>query len=142
MKRGNEPPLSGLKPGLIAQLRTYGPYRAPDGIFLGVAKGLAEHFGWHTGLVRLIFILAALFLFFWPTLILYLGAALLMSPAPAGRLGSPAEREVWLQAQLDPQAALDRLSRRAEGLERRLRRLEDFVTSRDYAWLLRLKNNS
>jgi phage shock protein C len=93
-------------------------------------------------LVRLVFVLTAILLFFWPTLVLYLGAALLMSPAPAARLDSPAERDVWLQVQLDPQAALDRLNRRAAGLEKRLRRLEDFVTSRDYAWLRRLKNNT
>jgi len=142
MKRGPELDAAGLPPGFIAQLRAYGPFRASDGLFLGVAKGLAEHFGWPTGLVRLVFVLTAILLFFWPTLVLYLGGAILMGPAPAGRLDSPAERDVWLQAQLDPQAAMDRLSRRAEGLEKRLRRLEDFVTSRDYAWLRRLKNKT
>jgi phage shock protein C len=142
MKRGLESKAAGLKPGFIAQIRAYGPFRVSDGLFLGVAKGLAEHFGWPTGLVRLVFVLAAVLLFFWPTLVLYLGAALLMSPAPAGRLDSPAERDVWLQAQLDPQGAMNRLNRRAEGLEKRLRRLEDFVTSRDYAWLRRLKSNT
>jgi len=142
MKHGPESNSAGLRPGFIAQLRIYGPFRAADGLFLGVAKGLAEHFDWPTGLVRLVFVLTAILLFFWPTLVLYLGAALLMSPAPAVRLDSPAERDVWLQAQLDPQAALDRLSRRAEGVEKRLRRLEDFVTSRDYTWLRRLKNNT
>jgi len=65
-----------------------------------------------------------------------------MSPAPADRLESPAERDMWLQAQLDPQAAMDCLNRRAEGVEKRLRRLEDFVTSRDYAWRQRLKTKS
>ena len=142
MKREPEPNSAGLRPGFFAQLRTYGPFRAQDGLFLGVAKGLAEYFGWPTGLVRLIFVLAAVLLFFWPTLVLYLGAAIIMSPAPSGRLDSPEERDVWLQAQLDPQAALDRLGRRAESLEKRLRRMEDFVTSRDYAWLRRLKNNT
>jgi phage shock protein C len=142
MERRPESNTAGLRPGFIAQLRAYGPFRVSDGLFLGVAKGLAEHFGWPTGLVRLIFVLTAIVLFFWPTLVLYLGAALLMSPAPAGRLDSQAERDVWLQVQLDPQAALDRLNRRAAGLEKRLRRLEDFVTSRDYAWLRRLKNNT
>ena len=142
MKRGPEPEFAGLRPGFIARLRTYGPFRVQNGLFFGVAKGLAEHFGWPTGLVRLVFMLAAIFLFFWPTLLLYLGAVILMSPAPGGRLDSPAERDVWLQAQLDPQAALDRLSRRAEGLEKRLRRLEDFVTSREYTWLRRLKNKT
>jgi phage shock protein C len=135
---GREGPAAGGR-GFIAQIKAYGPFRARDGLFFGVAKGLAEHFGWPVGLVRLIFILAALLLFFWPTLVFYLLAALLLSPAPAGRLDSPADRDIWLQAQLDPSAALDRLGRRAAGLEKRLRRLEDFVTSRDYAWSSRLE---
>jgi phage shock protein C len=112
MKREPESNSAGLRPGFFAQLRTYGPFRAQDGLFLGVAKGLAEYFGWPTGLVRLIFVLAAVLLFFWPTLVLYLGAAIIMSPAPSGRLDGPDERDVWLQAQLDPQAALDRLAGR------------------------------
>ncbi len=120
--------------GFTAQLKAYGPFRANDGIIFGVAKGLAEHYGWSVGLVRLILILATVFLFFWPTIILYLAAALIMSPAPAGRLDSQEERDIWLQAQLDPGAALDQLSRRAGAVEKRLRRIEDYVTSREFAW--------
>ena len=120
--------------GFTVQLRVYGPFRARDGIFFGVAKGLAEHFDWSPGLVRLVLVLAAIFLFFWPTLVFYLAAALLMSPAPHGRLNRPGERDVWLQAQLDPAAALGGLERRARAVEKRLRRLEDCVTSRDFSW--------
>ncbi len=120
--------------GLTAQLRTYGPFRAKDGVIFGVAKGLADHYGWSVGLVRLILALATVFLFFWPTIILYLVAALVMSPSPEGHLDTPEERDIWLQTQLDPEAALDQLNRRAGSVEKRLRRLEDFVTSKDYAW--------
>lgn len=120
--------------GFIAQLKSYGPFRADDGIIFGVAKGLADHFGWSAGLVRLIIILASIFLFFWPTVILYLVAALIMSPAPPEQFRSQTERDVWLHTQLDPKAAMEQLGRRASSVEKRLRRLEDFVTSREYAW--------
>ncbi|MDR1043821.1 MAG: PspC domain-containing protein [Candidatus Adiutrix sp.] len=120
--------------GFTAQLKTYGPFRANDGVIFGVAKGLAGYFGWPVGLVRLILILATVFLFFWPTVIAYLAAALIMSPAPAERLDTQEERDIWLQTQLDPSAAMEQLSRRARGVEKRMRRLEDFVTSREYAW--------
>jgi len=124
--------------GFTAQLKSYGPFRANDGVIFGVAKGLADYFGWSVGLVRLIFILATVFLFFWPTIIIYLVAALLMSPAPAHRLDTQEERDIWLQTQLDPRAAMDQLARRAGSVEKRLRRMEDFVTSREYSWKRRM----
>ena len=120
--------------GVTAQLRSYGPFRSQDGVIFGVAKGLAEHFGWSVGLVRFILILATIFLFFWPTIILYLVAALAMSPAPDGGLDTQEERDIWLRTQLDPEAAMDQLARRAGAVEKRLRRLEDFVTSKEFAW--------
>jgi len=125
--------------GFTAQLKTYGPFRADDGIIFGVCKGLADHFGWSVGLVRLIVVLSSLFLFLWPTVIAYLVAALLMSPAPAERLDSQEERDIWLKTQLDPEAAMEQLARRAGGVEKRLRRLEDYVTSSEFAWQRKMR---
>lgn len=124
--------------GFTAQLKTYGPFRANDGVIFGVAKGLADYFDWSVGLVRLILILATIFLFFWPTIILYLAAALIMSPEPAGRLDSQEDRDIWLRAQLDPGGAMEQLAKRAGSLEKRLRRLEDYVTSKEYSWSKRM----
>ena len=124
--------------GFTAQLKTYGPFRSNDGVIFGVARGQAEYFGWSVGLVRLILILATVFMFFWPTVILYLIAALVMSPAPAERLDSQEERDIWLKAQLDPKGAMEQLAKRAASVEKRLRRLEDFVTSKDFLWSRRM----
>lgn len=126
--------------GFTAQLKTYGPFRAKDGVIFGVARGVADHFGWSVGLVRLILILSAIFLFMWPTIIIYLIAAVVMSPAPDGRLDTQEERDIWLQTQLDPTAAMKQLARRAGTVEKRLRRLEDYVTSRDYAWSRKMRD--
>ena len=126
--------------GFMAQLKTCGPYRANDGLILGVAKGLADHFGWSLGLVRLVIVLTSIFLFFWPTLILYIVAALLMGPAPTGKLDSQEERDIWLYAQMDPQGTLNQLGRRAAQAENRLRRLEDYITSKEFDWQRRLNN--
>ena len=125
--------------GFTAQLKTYGPFRANDGIIFGVAKGLADYFGWSVGIVRILIIVVSCFLFFWPTVILYLLAAMIMSPAPAEDLGTQEERDIWLQTDLDPQAAMDQLGRRAASVEKRLRRLEDYVTSKDYSWARKSK---
>ncbi len=126
------------RPGFTARLKTRGPFRSNRGIIFGVARGLAEYFGWPVGLTRLILALATVFLFFWPTIILYLAAALLMSPAPEGALGSQEDRDIWLQAQLDPDSAMDQLAKRAGAVEKRLRRLEDYVTSKEFSWRRRM----
>ncbi len=127
------------KGNFTAQLKTKGPFKAPDGIFFGVAKGLAKHFGLSVGLVRLIIILCAFFLALWPVVLIYLAAAIVMAPEPAGVLSSPEEREMWLQANLDPDSAMELLGRRSQKIEHRLRRLEDAVTSKDFIWQQRLK---
>ncbi|MDR2947277.1 MAG: PspC domain-containing protein [Candidatus Adiutrix sp.] len=124
--------------GFTARLKTCGPFRSDDGVIFGVARGLAEYFGWPVGLTRLIMALATVFLFFWPTIILYLAAALLMSPAPKGGLGSQEERDIWFKAQMDPNSAMDQLAKRAGTVEKRLRRLEDYVTSKEFLWRRRM----
>ncbi len=125
--------------GFTAHLKTYGPFKANDGLIFGVCKGLADYYGWSVGLVRLIVVLASIFLFFWPTVIIYLVAALLMSPAPTEKLGTQEERDIWLKTQMDPDAAMEQLARRAGGVEKRLRRLEDYVTSREFAWQRKMR---
>ncbi len=129
-----------MERGFLARLKTDGPFRASDGFFLGVAKGLADHYDWSVWLVRAILLIFSLFILFWPCVILYLLAALLMSPAPQSKLQSPAEKEIWLYTQLDPQSAFARLNRRAGEVEKKLKRLEDVVTSKEFSWLSRFKN--
>lgn len=126
--------------GFIAQLKTEGPFRAKDGVIFGVARGLAEHYGWSVGMVRLVIVISTIFLCFWPTILLYFVAALVMTQAPEEKPGSPEERDIWLQAQLDPEGALSGLKRRAERVEKRMRRMEDFVTSKEFSWNSRLNN--
>lgn len=125
--------------GFTAQLKSYGPFKADDGVIFGVCKGLANYFGWSVGLVRLLVIISSLFLFFWPTIILYLIAAMIMSPEPAEDLKTQEERDIWLHTQLDPEAAMEQLGRRAASVEKRMRRLEDYVTSKEYTWAKKSK---
>lgn len=125
--------------GFTAQLKSYGPFRADDGVIFGVCKGLANYFGWSVGIVRLLVIISSLFLFFWPTIILYLVAAMIMSPEPAEDLKTQEERDIWLHTQLDPEAAMEQLGRRAASVEKRMRRLEDYVTSKEYTWARKSK---
>jgi len=62
-------------------------YRSRDGKFLGVCKGLAEWLGWPVAAVRLLLVVIALATAVIPTLVIYILAAVLLSPEP--------ESEAW-----------------------------------------------
>lgn len=116
-----------------------GPYRAPDGLIFGVAKGLADYFGMSAVWMRLIIVGLALFTAFWPVMVFYAVAAFIMPPVPKIKPATPDEVRAYRQTALNPELALKDLSHSAERLERRLRRLEDVVTSKDFDWQRRFR---
>ena len=67
-----------------ATLRRRGPYRARNGLVLGVCKGLADHFGISVFWTRMAAAAVILVSGLWPIVGLYLLAALLMEAEPAG----------------------------------------------------------
>ncbi len=111
-----------------------GLYRARDGVILGVCKGLADHFNLRVGWVRFFVVVAALITKAAPMIVLYLIAAYLMRR----RRECPSSRESGGRRCHDRgrpfQGMADRLKRRFERMEARLRRMEDVVTSREYEW--------
>lgn len=115
-----------------------GLYRSRKGIILGVCKGLAEYFDFSPFWVRTIAILLLFFSGFWPITILYFIAALLMKPEPILPIDTVDEQEFYDSYVYSPGGATDRLRRRYENLDRRIRRLEDTITSREFTWKQRL----
>lgn len=77
----------------------YGPLRGlyrdrENGWIFGVCAGIAERFDFRTGTVRLI-ALICLALFFWITVLAYIGATLLLKEKPLIYAGSSREYEFW-----------------------------------------------
>ena len=77
----------------------YGPLRGfyrdrENGWVFGVCAGLADHFNFRVGTVRVIAIISLL-LFFWLTAALYLGATILIKEKPLVFAGSDSENEFW-----------------------------------------------
>ena len=117
-----------------------GLYRSRHGALLGVCRGLAEYFDFSVTWVRVITIVAFIFTGFWPVGVLYLILALIMKPAPVVLPQSEDEEEFYHSYADSRKMALGRLKRTYEGLENRLRRMEDVVTSRDFDWEQRAKS--
>jgi phage shock protein C len=116
-------------------------YRSRRGLVFGVCKGIAHYFGISVFWFRVLVIILALITGIWPVLGLYVLAALIIKPEPVKPLQDLDEEEFYLSYSMSRTMALHRLKRKFEGLDRRIRRLEDVVTSREYDWDRRFHQN-
>jgi phage shock protein C len=115
-----------------------GLYRSRRGVILGVCRGIADYFDFSVFWARAVAVVLLVFTGFWPVTALYFVAALLMKPEPVLPLHTEEEQEFYDSYVHSRKGAADRLRRRYEALERRIRRMEHAVTSREYDWEQRL----
>jgi phage shock protein PspC (stress-responsive transcriptional regulator) len=108
-----------------------GPYRSDYGMFFGVVSGLAEHWGVSTVALRLIAVLCAIFLAFWPAVLVYLIMIFIMPREPI-RPVSPRSAALLETYGSDQERLYESLERRAADVETLVRRLEDHVTSSSF----------
>jgi len=116
------------------KLTRSGIYRSRSGAIFGVCRGLAEHFNFSVIWARIIAIVFLLLTGFWPAIGIYLIAALLMKPAPVIPIKTEAEQEFYDSYANSRHLAVRRIKRRYENLERRIRRMEHIVTTREFDW--------
>jgi len=131
----------GRMPAAAGLHNRQGLYRSRSGVIMGVCKGLGEYFGFSVTWIRIIAVALLLFTGFWPMVVLYVLAGLLLKPEPAMPFNSEADREFYDSYAGSRAMALSRLKRKFENLDRRIRRMEDVVTSRDYDWERRMSGN-
>jgi len=117
-----------------------GIYRARNGVFLGVCKGIAEYFDLSVFWLRLALVIVFIFSGFWPVIGVYLVAAFFMKPKPIKPIESEEEREFYDSYVHSPKTAAQRLRRKFDELERRIRGMEDKVTGREYEWERRFRS--
>jgi len=111
-----------------------GPFRSRSGVLLGVCKGLSEYLNFPVFWSRAIAIALLLFTGLWPVVGLYLLAALIMKPEPVLPFRDVEDHEFYSSYTTSRTLALQRLKRTYDNLNRRLRRMEDIITSKDYDW--------
>ena len=119
--------------------REGGPiYRSRSGRIFGVCRGVAEYLGFSVFWFRFLTVCAGLFTGFWPVMGVYILAALLMKPEPVVPFEEDSEQEFYDSYVNSKGMALTRLKRTYDNLERRIRRMENLVTAREYDWERRL----
>jgi len=111
-----------------------GLYRSRNGIIFGVCRGLAEYFDFSVFWVRMIAVILLFVTGLWPLVGIYFIAALLMKPEPVIPIETDAEREFYDSYTHSRLGAAQRLKRRYQNLERRIRRMEHVVTSPEFDW--------
>lgn len=109
-------------------------YRSRQGWIFGVCRGLATYSQINVGWFRLIAVLALILTAGWPTVIIYIMAAIFLKPAPLIAPESAEDWEFYNSYTSDRKMALLRLRQKFDTLERRTRRIEAIVTTPEYQW--------
>jgi len=105
--------------------------RLDERVALGVCAGVAEYWGLDAWLVRTGAVVG-LFVFTVPTVLAYLLAGWLLDPAPAGLYASRDEAAFWQRVRTEPEQTVRGLGLRTRDIERRMRAIEAYVTSREF----------
>lgn len=115
-------------------------YRSRDGVIFGVCRGIAQAQEVSVFWVRVFAIGIACFTGVWPAVGLYLVAALVMKIEPVLPLETDEDEEFYHSFSASRGMALQRLKRTFDNLDRRIQRIENTVTARDYDWEERLNS--
>ena len=111
-----------------------GLYRSRKGKILGVCRGLGEYFDLSVTGIRVVAVILLIVTGIWPVLAVYFLAAILMKPEPILPLEDEWDEEFYNSFLASRSMALKRLKRTYDHLDRRIRRMEDIVTAREYQW--------
>ena len=111
-----------------------GLYRSRDGIILGVCRGVADYFDFSAFWIRAILIVVFIFTGFWPVIGIYILAAILMKSEPGLPGGKESKHSNRCRYSRARRETAERIKRKWGHLEKRIRRMEDKVTSREFDW--------
>ena len=111
-----------------------GLYRSRNGVLFGVCRGVADYFDFSVFWIRAIAIILFICTGFWPIVGIYILAALLMKSDPAKSVATGLKQKHGNRYRCARNDAAERLKRKWQHLEKRIRRMEDKVTSREFDW--------
>ncbi|MEN8179734.1 MAG: envelope stress response membrane protein PspC [Pseudomonadota bacterium] len=100
-------------------------------VFAGVCAGIADYFDVPVNVVRVVTVAIGL-IYSLPTLIIYVLAAWLLPEKPDDLYKDQNNEEFWRSYRRSPRDTLGETKRKFRELERKLRRLESYVTSKRF----------
>lgn len=111
-----------------------GLYRSRDGIILGVCRGVADYFNFPVFWIRAMVVAVVIFSGLWPIIGLYILAALLMKSEPGVPGRRRSKENSYCRYNRSRHDTAERFKRKWRHLEKRIRSMEDKVTSRKFDW--------
>ncbi len=111
-----------------------GLYRSSKGVLLGVCRGVADYFDFSVFWIRAIAVILFICTGFWPIVGVYILAALLMKSDPARSGVGKSKPRAGGRQHCTGNDTAERLRRKWKHLEKRIRHMEDKVTSREFDW--------
>ena len=117
-------------------------YRSRQGWIFGVCHGLADYTEFSVTVIRIIFIVFFILSGFFSIVLIYLLAAILISPKPMVNFQSDEEKEFYNSYITARKMSVSRLKRKFDSLENRIRRMESIITAREYDWDRRLESDA
>ena len=108
--------------------------RSRDGIILGVCRGIADYFNFSVFWIRAIMVAVFIFTGFWPIIGLYILAVLLMKSEPGIPGSSGSKENSYCSYNRARRDTVERFKRKWRHLEKRIRSMEDKVTSSEFDW--------
>ena len=107
-------------------------YRSRRGMIMGVCRGIADHLNLSVFWVRAAALAGFLFTGFWPVGILYIIAGMILKPEPVIPLENDQDKEFYQSYTESRESAISRLKRKFDNIDRRIQRMEDTVTRREF----------
>lgn len=114
-------------------------YRSRSGMICGVCKGIAEHLDFPVFWLRVIALVILFTAGIFPPVLLYFLAAIFMKPEPVIPFSDVEDQEFYNSYVSSRSMAVHRVKKTYDNLDRRIRRIEDIVTAKDYDWDYRLR---
>ena len=111
-----------------------GIYRSRKGVFMGVCRGLADHFNFSIFWFRFIAVVLFMFTGFWPVGVMYIVAGLILKVEPVSPLHDEKDQEFYDTYTHSRESAIQRIRRKFENIERRIQQMEHTVTSKEFNW--------
>lgn len=119
-------------------------YRSRDGKFLGLCDGIAKWRDLPVFYVRLGVVIAAFFTGFFPALIVYVVASLILDTEPSGSRANNenSEKDFDRRYRRNKESVVDDIKHEYRDLKRRMSRMESDVVDREEDWEERFRRET
>lgn len=101
---------------------------------MGVCRGLGEHFDFSVFWIRFCLVIILFLSGVWPAIGIYFLASFIMKPKPVKPLESQGEKDFYESYIHTRKATIRMLAKRFGSLEKRIHRMENIVTAREFDW--------